>query len=104
MITQERMEAALNYLAESDDDFAVAKADLLRAEIVCKRTRARLYLETTGSVDERKGKVECFPAAIEVDELLVQATIAFEKLKAQRQRAEIVIDVWRSINDSMRRS
>ena len=60
MITQERMEAALNYLAESDDDFAVAKADLLRAEIVCKRTRARLYLETTGSVDERKGKCICF--------------------------------------------
>ena len=46
---------------------------------------------------------EGHPDVILADDALVAATLAFERLKAQRSRAEIVIDVWRSLEASRRK-
>jgi hypothetical protein len=98
------MEAAMEFLAETDDKFALAKADLLRTEILAKRVRARAFLEQTGSVESRKAAAEGHSEVIAVDDALVAATVTLEALKARRSRAEIVIDVWRSINASQRKT
>jgi len=34
VIDEERMSNALNFLAESDDSYAIAKADMLRGELL----------------------------------------------------------------------
>lgn len=99
------MENAMSFLAESDDSFAIAKTDVLRAEILCKRARARIFATAEGSsVEARKSASEVHKDVIEADDELIRATLEFESLRAKRQRAEIVIDVWRSIEASRRKT
>ena len=93
----------MNFLAESDDSYAATKADVLRAEIFCKRVRARAFMMGTGGADARKANAEQNGDVIAADEELINATISFETLKAKRQRAELLIEVWRSINASQRK-
>lgn len=104
-ITQERMELAMNFLADTDDSFAIAKTDVLRAEILCKRARARIFGTAEGSsIEARKSAAEVHKDVIEADDELVRATLEFESVRAKRQRAEIVIEVWRSIEASRRKT
>lgn len=102
-IDQSRMEGAMNFLAETDETYAEAKTSLLRTEILCKRVRAREFVAGEGSVEQRKALAEGQPAVGAADDDLIAATLEFEKLRARRQRAEILIDVWRSIEASRRR-
>jgi len=102
-ITQDRMEQAMTYLAETDKDYALEKADLERSEIVRKRTRARIFLTETGTVAERQAKAEIHSDVETADDRYVKSIEIFEVLKARRERAEIVIDVWRSLNAARRK-
>jgi len=92
------------FLAETDVAYALAKADLLRSEIIAKRIRARLFAAGSGSVEARKADAEGHSEAIGADDALIAATVTFETLKAKRSRAEILIDVWRSVESSRRKS
>jgi hypothetical protein len=98
------MEAAMGFLAETDLPYAEAKTQVLRSEIFAKRVRARVFLVEEGSVEVRKAKAEANNDVADVDEGLIEATLKYEELKARRQRAEILIDVWRSVNASQRKS
>lgn len=91
------------FLAETDDQYAEAKTALLRCEILCKRTRSRVFVTATGSVEARKACAEAHQDVIGADDALVAATLDFEGLKARRSRAEILIDVWRSVEASRRK-
>jgi len=103
-ITIDRMEGAMEFLAESDESFAILKTDLLRAELLAKRVRARVFVTGEGSVEMRKAHAEGHGDVIEADDTLIEATLNFERLKAQRSRAELVIDVWRTCEASRRKS
>lgn len=98
-----RLDEAMNFLAETDDAYAQAKTILLRREILCKRVRARIFIEGTGSVDARKAAAEGHSEVIAADEDYVEATLEFERLKAKRARAEIVIEVFRTLEASRRK-
>lgn len=102
-ITEERMMNAMTYLAESDDAYAEYKAALLRCEILCKRVRARAFLQEEGSNEVRKAKAEVNPEVDEADKYLVEATLYLEGLKAKRSRAELLIDVFRTLEASRRK-
>jgi hypothetical protein len=104
LIDQAKMEAAMEYLAETDNSYAIAKTDVLRAEILAKRARARIFVGESGSIEARKASSEGHEEVIAADEELMRATLEYEAIKAKRQRAEIVIDVWRSLNASQRKS
>jgi hypothetical protein len=104
-ITLERCENAMFFLAESDSDYAVAKTDVLRAEILCKRARARCFIVAQGSsVEARKSSAETHGEVIAADDELVRATLEYETLRAKRQRAELLIDVFRTVEASRRKS
>lgn len=94
----------MEFLAGTDLPFAEAKTQVLRSEILVKRVRARVMINEEGAMELRKAKAEAHPQAAEADDGLIEATLAFEALKARRSRAEIVIDVWRSLNASQRKS
>jgi hypothetical protein len=102
-ITQDRMEAAMHYLAETDQDYAEQKAKLERAEIVRKRTRSRIFLTEAGTVAERQAKAEIHDDVEIADDQYVTCIEVFETLKARRERAQIVIEVWRSLNAARRK-
>ena len=94
----------MQFLAETDHAIAEAKTALLRYEILCKRVRARHFLTGEGSVDARKAAAEGAGEVIEADDALIAATLSFEALKAKRQRAEILIDVFRTLEASRRKA
>jgi len=94
----------MDYLADTDEFYAIAKGNMLRSELIAKRTRARLFLTGDGSVEARKAAAEASSEAQTVDDAYIAAVTEFETLKAKRERAEIVIDVWRSLNASLRKS
>lgn len=102
-VTQERMEAALTFLGETDDAYAEAKANLARAEILAKRARSRIILTSEGSVEVKKAQAETHPEVGQADDELVEAITVYEKLRARRQRAEVTIDVFRTLEASRRR-
>ena len=103
-IDQNRMESALDYLATTDDAFADAKAQLARCEILAKRARHRIFITESGTVAERQAKADIHPEVGQADDDLVEAITVYERIKAKRERASVVIDVWRSLNASLRRN
>ena len=94
----------MQWLAESDDSYAIAKTDVLRAEILAKRARARVFATGEGGVEARKNAAEVHTDVIAADDELLRATLEHETLRAKRQRAELLIDVWRSCEASRRRA
>jgi hypothetical protein len=98
------MEAAMEFLAETDQPFAEAKTAVMRHEILCKRIRSRVFCFVEGGVEQRKAQAETHQEVIAADDEYIAAILAFETLRARRGRAEIVIDVWRSLNASQRKS
>jgi hypothetical protein len=98
------MEDALDYRATTDDEYADKKTDVLRLEILCKRVRARAFLTQDGSVESRKAASEGHQDVIKADEDYVKATVEFERLKASRETADILIDAFRTVEASRRKS
>lgn len=103
-IDEERVGKAMRYLAETDLHYAEAKAALESAEILRKRVRARVFLTEDGTVAERQAEAETHTDTEAADDQYVQAIKAFEELKARRQRAELLIDVWRSLEATRRKA
>jgi hypothetical protein len=103
-ITLERCENAMFFLAESDDSFALAKTDVLRAEILAKRVRAKVFVLKEGSIEARKAFAENEAEVVAADDELLRATLEYESLRAKRQRAELLIDVFRTVEASRRKS
>jgi hypothetical protein len=101
------MEAAMEFLAETDERYAEIKTLLARTEILAKRARARIFLTEAfgaGSVEARKAAAEVHSEVCAADDTYIGAMREFETLKARRSRAEILIDVWRSIEASRRKT
>ena len=58
MISNDRLEKALTYLSQTDEQSAKLKADVARREYACDLTRRRVFLLATGGVEERKAFAE----------------------------------------------
>lgn len=104
MIDEKRLEKAMSFLAETDHEFADAKVHLERAEIVRKRARAQAFVMLEGTVAERQAQAEMDAGVVTADEAYIAAVGTFERLKNQRHRAELVVEVWRSLEASRRRA
>jgi hypothetical protein len=54
-------------------------------------------------VDERKQAVERSDRVVQAEERRLNAVLAFEKLKAERETKQLIIEVWRSVEATRRR-
>ena len=94
----------MRYLAETDETYAVEKAAVERSEILRKRARARIFLTTDGTIPERNAQAETHPDVLATDDEYISSVKAYETLRAKRQRAELVIEVWRSMEATRRKA
>lgn len=94
----------MEFLAGSDEPFAQEKMELEKAAILQKRVRARVFLTTDGSVEARKAAAEVNLESQAADDAYCACVKAFETLKAKRQRAELVIDIWRTLSANVRKA
>lgn len=103
LVTDEMMEEALRYLASSSDHIAAARAMRLRAEFKRKRVRAKLILESNQpSAITREAWAEAHPVYHEACEEEVRAVEADEHARAERNKAETIIEAWRTENANQR--
>ena len=103
-IDEERVGKAMRYLAITDLSYAGAKADLEAAEILRKRVRARIFLDSEGTVAERQAEAEVHDDTQAADDAYVTAIRVFEELKARRQRADLLVEVFRTLEASRRKA
>ena len=103
-VEDSNVERAMHFLAETDVLYAEAKVGVERAEIFRKRVRSRLFITGTGTVAERQAQAETHSEAESADCDYLEALKVFEELKAKRQRAELVIDLYRTVEASRRKA
>lgn len=103
MISQSRLEKALVFLSETDEEVAQAKGEILRLENLIKRVNYRLFLSASGSVEARKAEAGKSEETARLEEELVSAVVKYESLKAKRDTEAGIIEVWRSLESSRRK-
>lgn len=103
MVTDKQCEAALRNLAESDEQAAVSKANVARAEYAAKLARARVFLLCEGgSVEARKAAAEQSDDVQKAEGQVADRIEAFEKVRAKRTTWELTVEVWRSCQANKR--
>ena len=102
MISKERLEKALTFLAETDETFAYHKTHVAQTDHKAKAIKSAMFLRFDGTVAERTAKAESSDEYQDALEIYFTALNALEKLKNKRQTESIVIEVWRSLESSRR--
>lgn len=94
----------MSLLATTDLEFAERKGQVLRTEFMAKHTEALTYkaLGNTGSVEDRKQEVRINTDVKAAWDEHFTAVVNYENLKAQRERAVLVVELWRSSNANRR--
>ena len=103
LVTDEMVEEALRYLATSSDHIASARAMRLRAEFKRKRVRAKLILESNQSAAiTREAWAEAHSLYHEACEEEVRAVEADEHARAERHKADTILEVYRTQEATLR--
>lgn len=97
MISQEQLERAMHYLAETDRREAELKVDALRAEHKMKATEGAQFLGADGkNATERTAQAKNSQAYKDAESEYFAAVLAHQEVKNRRARAELVIELWRT--------
>lgn len=102
MISQDRMEKALRFLAETDEVVAELEGEMLRTEYRHGLVKDRVFLTCEGTIAERQARAESSNDALAAHEEYISSLVSLKKIKAKRATEEQVIQVWRSQESSRR--
>lgn len=102
IISENRLERALRYLAETDEKAADLRAGVDRSEFKAKTTKATVFLHLDGTVAEREA------GALRANETQDAYTAHFQAIRDynavanKRELEKIVVECWRSMNANRR--
>ena len=96
IVTDEKVAAALNFLASTDEQCALAKVEVERCSLKQKKARAWAFLGASGSNDVRKAEAERSDDVGAIDEAYIYAVIQYETLRTKRESSDLLIRVWQS--------
>jgi len=102
VISEERLEKAMRFLAETDLQSAELKTQVERKDYLVDLVRKRIFLGVTGNIEERKAKAEQDPEVQEAHEEYLEAMLEWEKLRAKRATEELIVEVFRTLEASRR--
>ena len=101
-ISQEKMESAMMFLAQTDIPAAQAKGKVKALDQYGRTVKAFGFLEATGTVAEREAKSYASDKWKQHIDSVEQAVIDAETLDNQRASAMGVRDVWRTLQANRR--
>jgi len=93
---------ALKYLAETDKEYALAITRVKAMEYKIKTIKAVAYLEAKGTGLDKKAISESSVEYIQFTKDYESTVYDKELVSARRKRAELTIEVWRSLNANRR--
>jgi hypothetical protein len=97
------MEAALNFLAQTDEKIADAKYMLQRSEYLAKLREAFAFKAAEGAtIKDREVAARTEQASQDAWERHFNAVANYEKLRARRERAVLTIEIFRTLESSRR--
>jgi hypothetical protein len=104
VITEAEMERALRWMATTDVEFADWRVQMLRSEYLAEVAESLVYKSygNEGSVEDRKKAAKASPEVKKAMEEHFGCVRGYEKLRAQRKSAELLIETWRSVNANRR--
>lgn len=98
------MERALRWLATTDIRLAELRVEVLRTEYMADVAESLAYSHLEGSVEDRKRGAKASTERGDAMEKFFVATREYEKLRAQRKSAELLINAWQSVNANRRQA
>jgi hypothetical protein len=102
VVSDERAEKALRYLAVTDEPAAEAKAEVERSEFKAKSTKAAVFLHEEGTVAEREAKAMAHKTVGEAYTAHFKAIRDYQAMANKRELEKLVLEVWRSVNSNRR--
>ena len=103
MLSDDRAQKALVYLAETDELCAEAKANAERMEFKAKAIRQAIFLHSEGTVAERTAIAETHQDYAAAMEEYFVAIRQYAHTMNKRDTEKIVMDTWRTICANRRR-
>ena len=102
MISDDRMEKSLKYLAESDIEFAELKVDVERKDFIADQTKAAVLLTADGTVPEKQAKALNSIEHVKAKTAYFDAKLAAMAMGNKRKTQELIFEAWRSLNSNRR--
>lgn len=103
MISDDKLQKALIYLAETDEPCAKARGLLAGLDRQEKTIKSVAFLDAVGKVAEREASAYISQAFCEHITKIENATVDYETMRNKRMTAELIVEVWRSENANRRR-
>jgi len=99
MINKDRLQQALTYLAETDEECGKLRADHARAEFKAKSINKTIFKNiTNGSIADRQAEADTDEVYFQAKQAEFDAFFKYESMKNKRITQTIIVDVWRSLN------
>lgn len=104
LVSEERLQKALSYLATTDEPVSKAKARMKGLETQKDTIKAVAFLEAEGkgSQGEREHIAKASEAYRQWVSDYEEAVLDFELLNNKRNTEAMIVEVWRSLNASRR--
>ena len=102
MISEARTEKAVEFLRDTAEKYGQARGYVSYCEGNLRRVKALEMAGKAGGLGDREAAAYASPAYCTALEALQNAVCEAETIKAQREAAELTIEVWRSQNSSKR--
>lgn len=98
LLTEEQVQSAFDWLLESGAQIAAARAMVLRCEYRAKAVRARMELNAPdGPMDRKKAWALCQTEYQKACEDHVEAIHEWERLSDQRNKVQLILECWRTM-------
>jgi hypothetical protein len=102
MISENRVEAAVEYLRDTAQQYGQARGRALYTENNLRRVKSLVMLEHQGSIGEREAQAYASDQYKQALEDMENAVAESETIRALRDAAQYTIETWRSQNSARR--
>src|SRR5882757_3886166 len=102
IVTDKEVERAIRYLEQTDAEVADWKVAVMRAEHMVDVTESTVYQAASGSIEDRKRFAKASPEVMIKQEELFRAVRNHEVIRAKRKRAELMVELWRTLSANRR--
>jgi putative IMPACT (imprinted ancient) family translation regulator len=103
LLTADQVQAAFDVITANSEATGAARGMVIRTEYKAKRVHARLTLSSPEKTDAgKKAWATAHDEYAEACEAHAQAEQQWEYLKDQRNKAELVIEAWRTMSSNER--
>ena len=99
---EDRASAALKYLAETDEEDASLRMEMVKAERAYKLKIDAVFLVSQGSIEQRKAESRSSPEAETAFSAFASSSLEFHKVHNKRMSQRDALEWCRSLNANRR--